>query len=59
MARLQDATPEDRRWVMQMLDVRVTATESGFSVSLGVPTQVVAAVSGEAKSEANFLYCRP
>ena len=59
LARLEGATPEDRRWVMQILDVRVTATESGFSVSLGVPPQVAAAVSGEGDSEANFLSCRP
>ena len=59
LARLEGATPEEQRWVMQMLNVRVTATESGYSVSLGVPPQVASAVLGEEESVVSFLSCRP
>ena len=57
VARREGARPEDRRWVMQMLDVRITATGKGFSVSLGVPSQVPETVA-KGESEANFLSCR-
>jgi len=59
VARLESATWEDQRWVMQMLDVRVTATDIGFTVSLRVPAQVAATVPGKGESEASFLSCRP
>ncbi len=58
-ATAEGATREDRRWVMRMLDVPLTATEKGFSVSLGVPLQVAATVPGTGASKASILYCRP
>jgi site-specific DNA recombinase len=44
--RLGGATPEDRRWLLQMLDTRITADENRFTVSLGVPPQPLESVSG-------------
>ena len=58
-ARLEGATREDHRWIMQMLDVRVTPTNGGLSVSLGVPPHVVAAVADGGESVASFLSCEP
>ena len=37
--RLETSTPEERRWLLQTLDVRVTANEGEFSLALGVPPQ--------------------
>lgn len=50
--RLGSATSEDRRWLLQMLDTRITADENRFTVSLGVPPQQLESVSGS-------LSCRP
>ena len=54
VARLESAAPEDQRWVMQMLDTRITVTDNGFTVSLRVPAQVALTVPGEGESEASF-----
>ncbi len=38
--KLGSATPEEKRWLLQTLDVQVTAKHEGeFSVALGVPPQ--------------------
>ena len=37
--KLKSAAPEDRRWLLQTLDVKVTANSDGFILSMGVPSQ--------------------
>ena len=37
--KLGSATPAEKRWLLQTLDVQVTANEGEFSVALGVPPQ--------------------
>jgi enoyl-CoA hydratase/carnithine racemase len=59
VARLQGVTPGGRCWVMQMLDVRISAAETGSSVSLRVPPQMAATVPGKDESEVSFPSCRP
>lgn len=44
--RLDTATPEDRRWVLQALSTRVTVQDGDLEISLGVPANFVADFSG-------------
>lgn len=45
--RLESATPEDRRWVLEALDARVTVWTGKLEVSVGVPPHL-AGVTGAA-----------
>ena len=38
---LDSATPEDRRWVLQSLDTRVTVNGERLEVSIGIPSSVI------------------
>ena len=39
LGRLESATPQDRRWVLQALNTRVTVRENGIEISLGIPSE--------------------
>ena len=41
-ARLKNAAPEDRRWVLQCLSPRLTVTGNTLNISLGVPAAFIA-----------------
>ena len=45
LERLQRATFEDKRFILERLDARVTVGESGVSLSLAVPDSALSAVS--------------
>ena len=46
--RLEHATIEDRRWVLECLNARVTVTDEKLEISIGVPAYFVPGVSAPA-----------
>jgi len=43
--RIQNATPEDKRFILECLDTQVTVGLAGVSLPLAIPEQAVSAVS--------------
>ena len=48
--RIQNATPEDKRFILECLDTQVTVGPSGVSLSLAIPEQAVSAVSTQPRA---------
>jgi site-specific DNA recombinase len=45
VTRLESATPEDKRWVLETLSTRITVSKDSLAVSVGVPGRVIAAAT--------------